>query len=427
MFDRLRKIGLSNWILIGMILGIVVGLFFNLYVGDSYAKNFIMDNIFQLCGNAFISLLKMLVVPLVFCSIVVSLSSISDMQKLKAIGGKTILLYLLTSIISILVAFGIGFIIQPGAGLHMPVTNNSSSMMSNQTITDLLLNMIPENPFTALINNEILPAVILGVIFSFGLIKLKGKTPIVDKLFKDFDHIIMKTTDFIMNFAPVGIFCLMVSTFGTFGFESLIPLAKLFISILLAVFIMAFVVYPAMLIIFARLNPLIFFRKFLQTILFAFSSNSSTASIPLSLENLEEMGVSIDVASFTTPLGISINKNGGSVFYVLSVVFAAQVHGIDLGVSTILTLIFIILIAGNTAPGIPFGYILSLNIVFESIALPLQTIDLIVGIYNIVDMFLSAVGVVGNAICTVIVAFRQDSLDIDVFNGKKEAENWEDM
>ena len=107
--------------------------------------------------------------------------------------------------------------------------------------------------------------------------------------------------------------------------------------------------------------------------------------------------------------------------------FAAQVHGIDLGVSTILTLIFIILIAGNTAPGIPFGYILSLNIVFESIALPLQMIDLITGIYNIVDMFLTAVSVVGNAICTVIVASRQDSLDKDVFNGKKEAENWEDM
>ena len=306
MFDRLRKIGLSNWILIGLIMGIVVGLFFNLYVGDSYAKNFIMNNIFQLCGNAFISLLKMLVVPLVFCSIVVSLSSISDMQKLRSIGGKTILLYLLTSIISILIAFGIGFIIQPGDGLHMPVTNNASSVMSNQTITDLLLNMIPENPFTALIDNDILPAVILGVIFSFGLIKLKSKTPIVEKLFKDFDHIIMKTTDFIMNFAPVRIFCLMVSTFGTFGFESLIPLAKLFISILLAVFIMTFVVYPAMLIIFARLNPLIFFRKFLQTMLFAFSSNSSTASIPLSLENLEAMGVSNDVASFTTHLGISI-------------------------------------------------------------------------------------------------------------------------
>ena len=423
MFNRMKKISLTNWILIGLILGILNGIFLNVYGENFFVKTFLMENIFKLVGDLFIKLMKMLVVPLVFFSIVVSLSSITDMNKLKTIGLRTILLFILCGIISMVVALIIGFTIKPGVGVNLPVAMQTSPMASNQTMTSLLLNMIPENSINALSNGDVLPVIIFGIIVSVVLLKLGDETSHVQKLFNDLNEITIEATKILMKISPIGIFCLMTNIFGTLGFKSFIPLTKLIICIILGLFIINFVLYPLMIIIFTRLNPLIFHKKFLPVTLFAFSTNSSNATIPLSLEIMEEMGVDPDIASFTVPLGAIFNKNGHTIAFTLIALFAAQVSGMDLGSSVILMLIVSVLITANTAPSVPLGGIFSLEIIFSSVGLPLPILELITGVYNIIEMMDTAINVTGDAICTIIVAFKDKSLDLNVFNGKKEPEN----
>ena len=423
MFNRIKKISLTKWILIGLILGILNGIFFNLYVGDCFAKVFLMDNVFKLGGDIFIKLMKMLVVPIVFFSIVVSLSSITDVNKLKTIGVRTILLFIASCIISMLLAFVIGFTIQPGVGVNLPADMQTSVMASNQTMTTLLLSMIPENSFNALSNGDVLPVIIYGIIVSVVLLKLGDETSHLQKLFTDLNEITIKATKILMKISPIGIFCLMTNIFGTLGFESFIPLTKLIICIIIGLFILNFVLYPLMLIIYTRVNPLIFIKKYMAVTLFAFSSNSSNATIPLSLETMEEMGVAPDVASFTVPLGAIFNKNGHTLAFTLIALFAAQVSGMDLSASVMLMLIVSVLITANNAPSVPLGGLFSLNIIFSSVGLPLAILELITGIYNIIEMMDTAINVTGDAICTIIVAFKDKSLDLDVFNSKKEPED----
>ena len=423
MFSKLRKISLGNWILIGMVLGLITGLYLNLYVDNHFIKNILlMDNIFYLGGNVFVRLMKMLVVPLVFCSIVMSLASISDIHKIGTIGIKSILYYLLTTLIAIFVAFGVGFIIKPGLGLNMTTISQTSAGTVNQTITNTLLNIIPENPLNSLINGDMLPAIIFGLLIGFILVKLRDETPIVNKLFEQSNHIMITMTELVMKFAPIGVFCLMARTFGTMGFDTIMPLAKLIGCVVIAFAVQTFLVYPVLIVIFARINPIRFFKKYSAVMFFAFSSLSSNAAIPLSINNLEDMGVSRDISSFTIPLGTTINQDGASIIFGIAVMFAAQAHGIDLNTSILLTAIFAILMASTSTPSVPLAGIFSITVIFNSIGMPVQVINLMMGIYNILDMFITTDNTTGNAVCTLIVSSKYNSFDVDVYNGKKEPE-----
>jgi len=330
MLNYLRKISLGNWILIAMILGILTGVFLNFHVENDFIKNYIlMDNIFYLGGDLFIRLMKMLVVPLVFCSIIMSIASVSDIRKLGTIGARSILFFLFTNILSIIIALVLGAIIKPGAGLTIPTSQLMSNSTTPMTLTDTILNIFPENPLNALTNGEMLPIILFGILIGFILIKLKDETSTVYSLFDELNHIMMKMTNFIMKIAPIGVFCMMARTFGTLGFESILPLTKFIGCIILVIAIQIFVFYPIIFIIFTRANPLKFYRKFWPAMFFAFSSASSNAPIPLSMEKLDEMGVSHDVSLFTIPLGSSLNKSGSAVFFSVGVLFAAQAYGID--------------------------------------------------------------------------------------------------
>ena len=249
MFYRLKRISLGNWILMGMVLGLIVGLFLNLYVHDNFIKEFIlMDNVFYLGGNIFIRLLKMLVVPLVFCSIVVGISSIRDIRKIFVIGGRTVLLYLATSIIGIFIAFTISLVFKPGLGINMASVTQTSNATLNQTLTGLVLNIIPDNPLNALASSEMLPVIIFGLIIGVILVKFGQSTPTVNNIFKETNKIMIAMTGIVVKFAPIGVFCLTAMTFGTLGFESILPLAKFIGCVLLSLLIQLFLVYPFMLV-----------------------------------------------------------------------------------------------------------------------------------------------------------------------------------
>lgn len=424
MLTKLKKISLGNWILISMILGLIVGLILNFYVTNPFIKDIILiDNVFFLGGNLFIKLMKMLVVPLVFCSIIVGVTSISDIRKIGAIGGRAILIYLITTALAVTIALLIAKIINPGIGLNMVGLADSSNVTTNVTITGTILSMVPENPLNSLANGDMLPVIIFGVIIGIILAKLKEETETINKIFSEGNTIMMEMTRIVMKFAPIGVFCLMAKTFATLGFDGLIPLSKYIACILLALAVQAFIVYPTLLVILTRLNPMKFFRKFFSVMLFAFSSSSSNATIPLNLEKLSELGVSRDVSSFTIPLGATINMDGTAIMQGVAVMFASQAYGMDLGVSALITVIFTAVMASIGTAGVPSVGLITLNMVFASVGLPTDAIGIIMGIDYILDMVRTAVNVTGDAICTIIVAFKNKSIDLDAFNSKKEIES----
>lgn len=423
MYKYFKKISLGNWILIGMILGFIVGLFLNFYVDDPYIKNTILiDNIFYLGGTGFIRLMKMLVVPLVFCSIIVGVSSISDIKKIGTIGGRTILIYLVTTAMAITIALLIGMVIKPGMGLNLVATGQSTSVTINQTMTDTILNVIPENPFTSLASGDMLPVIIFAVIIGIILAQLKEEVQLVSDFFDQSNKIMMEMTSLVMKFAPIGVFCLMAKTFAGLGFEGLLPMGKYVLCVLVGLAVQAVLVYPSLMVVLTRLNPIRFFKKFFSVMLFAFSASSSNATIPINIDKLEEMGVSREVSSFTIPLGATVNMDGTAIMQGVAVMFAAQAYGIDLGTSALITVIFTAVLASVGTAGVPSVGLVTLTMVFNSVGLPVEAIGMLFGIDHILDMFRTAVNVAGDAVCTIIVSLKNKSMDVDVYNGKKEAE-----
>ena len=420
MLDKFKKISLGNWILIGMILGFIVGLILNFWVKDPFIKDIVLiDNVFYIGGTVFIKLMKMLVVPLVFCSIVVGVASISDIRKICKIGGTTILIYLLTTALAITIALLIAGIIKPGEGLNMAGLAQAN-LTATQSMADTLINIIPDNPINSLAAGDMLPVIIFGVLIGIILAKLREETKTVNKMFEEGNTIMMEMTSIVMKFAPIGVFCLMAKTFAGLGFGGLMPLLKYIGCVLLGLAIQAFIVYPSIMVILTRLNPIKFFKRFISVMFFAFSSSTSNATIPLNMEKLSEMGVSRDVSSFTIPLGATINMDGTAIMQGCAVMFAAQAYGIDLGTSALITVVFTAVMASVGTAGVPSVGLITLNMVFNSVGLPVDAIGIIMGIDHLLDMFRTAVNVTGDAICTIIVSFRSKALDLDVFNGKKE-------
>ncbi len=428
MIEKIRKISLGNWMLIGMILGFLVGLILNFFVTDTFIKDAILvNNIFYLGGNGFIRLMKMLVVPLVFFSIVVGVASISDIKKIGSIGGLTVGIYLLTTALAIIISLLLAGFIQPGDGLNM-VGLAHANVTTNTTLPDTILNMIPDNPFNSLANGDMLPVIIFGLLVGIILAKLREETKIVNEFFVQGNTIMMEMTRIVMKFAPIGIFCLMARTFASLGFSGLLPLVKFIICVLIGLAIQALIVYPSLLVIFTRLNPIKFFKNFYPVMFFAFSSSSSNATIPLTLEKLSELGVSREVSSFTIPLGATINMDGTAIMQGCAVMFAAQAYGIDLGLTALLTVIFTAVMASIGTAGVPSVGLITLNMVFNSIGLPVDAIGVIMGIDHLLDMVRTAVNVAGDAICTIIVSLKNKSIDLDIYNGKKAPlETWDDI
>ena len=419
MLNKIRQININNFIFISMILGFLVGMILNLWVPESFFKDTILiDNIFYFGSTAFINLMKMLVVPLVFCSIVVGTASIINTKKIGNITIEIIILYLGTTLIAVCIAILLASLIQPGNGLNMIGSVYTSNVTSNVTLTDNLLNMIPSNPIGSLANGEMIPTIIFALIIGGILSVLKEETRLVKDFFTQFNKIMIKMTIWVMKLAPIGIFCLLASTFATLGLDALMPLFKFIACVILAIIIQSVIIYPLLLLLFTRLSPINFIKKFSSVLMFAFSSTSSNATIPLTLETLSQLGVSEEVSSFSIPLGATINMDGNAIMQGCAVMFATQAYGMDLGLSALITIIFTAVIASISAAGIPSAAIISMNMLFMSVGLPLDIITIIMGIDHFLDMFRTAINVLGDAICTIIVAFKNNALNSDVFNGK---------
>lgn len=417
MENKLKELKLNDWIIISMVLGFLIGMIINLYASTSFVKDIIIDNIFYFGGTAFINLMKMLVVPLVFFSIIVGTASLSNSRKIGNISVEIIILYIVTTLIAVCLAIFVASIIQPGNGLSMVGTQYTSNITSNVTLTDNLLNMIPSNPIGSMANGEIIPIIIFAILIGLVLSSLPEETPLLKDFFTQANKVMIKMTLWVMKLAPIGVFCLMASTFANLGISGLMPLFKFIISVIIAIAIQLFILYPILLVAFTKLSPIKFFKKFLSVMVFAFSSTSSNATIPLTLEKLSELGVSKEVSSFSIPLGATINMDGNAIMQGCAIMFATQAYGLDLGLSALITVIFMAVIASISAAGIPSAAIISMNMLFMSVGLPLDIITILLGIDHFLDMFRTVINVTGDAICTIIVSFKNKVLDVDLFNG----------
>lgn len=366
----------------------------------------------------------MLVVPLVFCSIVCGAASIGDTKTLGTVDVKTLAFYICTTALAVCVALIVANIINPGLGVDMSAivvgdtrSLSSSGQSSDVSVIDTLLAIIPANPIEALANGDML-AIIFFALFVGIIIAIMGrKVETVHSFFEQFNDIMMKMTSAIMIVAPIGVFCLLARTFANVGFEAFFPMLKYMGSVLLGLLVHCLVINMILLFVFARVNPITFLKKFVPVMMFAFSTATSNATIPLNIETLtKKIGVDRRISSFTIPLGATINMDGTSIMQGVAVVFTAQLFGVELGPMEYLTVIATATLASIGTAGVPSVGLITLSMVFNSVGLPLEGIALIMGIDRILDMARTAVNITGDAVCTTVVARQEKRLDLDIFN-----------
>lgn len=415
-----KKIGLSTQIFIALLIGALFGVVIHYWIPSSYIKDtVIVEGVLYVVGQGFIRLMQMLVVPLVFCSLICGSMAIGDTKTLGKVGVKTIGFYLVTTALAVCVALGSALLINPGRGLDMDAVQKGtvSSATEATSLVDTLLNIIPKNPVQSMANGDMLPIIVFALFVGIMLAKLGTRGSVVANFFSQFNDVMMEMTMAIMKIAPIGVFCLIARTFATVGFSAFAPMLKYMGNVTLALAIQCLVVYQILLFVFTRLNPFKFIKKFLPVMGFAFSTATSNATIPMSIDTLsKKMGVSKQISSFTIPLGATINMDGTSIMQGVAVVFIAQAYGIPLTMGNLATVVVTATLASIGTAGVPSVGLVTLAMVLNSVGLPTEGIALIMGIDHILDMIRTAVNITGDAVCTTIVCHQEGSLNREVFN-----------
>lgn len=426
-----KKIGLTARIVIGMVTGILVGLFFQSLLGDADErhlellgfsiplKGLFVDGIFHVGGEIFIASLKMLVVPLVFVSLVCGTCSLSDTSTLGRLGGKSISLYIMTTALAIALAIGIAVLLPLGEGVVMH-SDASFDAAAAPTLAEVFINIFPSNPIESMASGNMLQVIVFAVLFGIS-IALSGKPgERIAAMFNDFNEVIMKLVTLLMNLAPYGVFFLMAKLFTTLGFEVIKELSKYFGTVLTVLLIQGFIVYPTLLKLLSGLNPFIFLKKMRDAALFAFSTSSSNATLPITMETVnKKLGVNNSISSFTVPLGATINMDGTAIMQGVATVFIAQVFAVDLTVGDYLMVILTATLASIGTAGVPGVGLIMLAMVLQQVGLPVEGIALIIGVDRLLDMIRTSVNITGDAMVSCVVAKSEGEFDADIYNNPR--------
>ena len=411
-----KKVTLTSKILIGLFLGFIFGLFLK-SMPSSYVKDtVIIGGIFKVLGTGFTTSIKMMVVPLVFVSLVCGSSSMGDVKQLGRIGSKTMVFYLSTTAVAIIIALFLGSVLKPGVGLDM------SSMMSGEvaigeskSIVDIILGIIPSNPIAAFVNGDMLQIIFFALLTGVAMSMIGEKADPVRKIFESANDICMKMVSIIMLAAPFGVFALVAETFSTVGKDAILVLVKYLAVVLLGLLIHVTLVYGGLFKLFTKQKIKPFLKKFTRVAAITFSTSSSNASVPASMEILEELGVGKTTRSFTIPMGATINMDGTAIMQGVAALFIAQIYGIDLEMNQMMTIVLTATLASIGTAGVPGVGMIMLSMVLTSVNLPLEGIGLIMGVERIVDMFRTTVNVMGDNVCTLIVANSENDFNKEMF------------
>lgn len=394
-------------IVIGMILGITVGLIF----GEDAA-------VLKPIGSFFVNTIKMLIVPLVFCSIIVGITSMQDTNKMGRIGFKAVMFYLISTAVAITIGLVLGHVLQPGAGLGL-VAQQVEVVKETSSLVDTLVALVPTNPVSALAQGHILQIIVFAVALgvSLTLIGEKGKPAVA--LFESLAEAMYKLTDLVMKLAPYGVFALMAWVAGKFGLALLLPLVKVIGAVYLGSILHVLGVYSALILFIAKLSPVQYFRGIVDAQVVAFTTTSSAGTLPVSMKCAREnLGVSKGVSSFVLPLGTTINMDGTALYQGVTTLFVAQAFGIDLGMPEYITIILTATLASIGTAGVPGAGLIMLTLVLTTVGLPVEGVALIAGIDRILDMARTTVNISGDIAASVIIAKSEKELDTTIYNAK---------
>lgn len=400
----MKKMQLTTKILIGLGLGILVGLTLtgSPDTATTYIKPF---------GTLFLNLIKMIIVPLVFSSLIVGAASVGDVKKLGRIGGKTVGYYLCTTAVAVTIGLILGNVLQPGAGMTIPV-DASVAAKDAPSLIDTLLNIFPKNPLKGLVEGNMLQIIAFALFLGIGATSLpeeKGK-PFID-FFDSLAEIMYKVTAFIMSLAPYGVFALIAPVVATNGPAVLLPLLKVIGAVYIGCILHSILVYSSAVKVFAKISPINFFKGIMPAALTAFSTTSSSGTLPVSIRcTRENLGVSEGVSSFVLPLGATINMDGTALYQGVCALFVAQVYGLDLTMSQQLTIILTATLASIGTAGVPGAGFIMLTMVVKSVGLPLEGVALIGGIDRVLDMARTSVNVIGDTSAAAVIAATEGEL-----------------
>jgi Na+/H+-dicarboxylate symporter len=408
---------LTRNVLIGMFAGV---LFASLFY---YSQEFISQQIFlfaekyffNLGGQIFKNLLLLIVVPLVFFSLVSGISSLSNMVKLGSIATKTIGLYLLTTAFAVIIAIFFGWVFnisgyEGEVSAYIPPSGDSS-------LYGTVIKIFPNNIFGAFVENNMLGIVFISVLFGIALNLTDELTNNLSKNFERLNIVFLKIVLIIMGFAPVGVFCLMGSYVMDHGLDIFGDLIQYVLILIFVLFFHLIFTYSIILKLFANLNPITFYKKMRNVALFAFSTSSSAATIPVTLKTVsDDLGVKKDVSSFVIPVGATINMDGTAIMQGLATMFIASTAGVDLSMVEYVQIVMLAMVASIGAAAVPSAGTITLALILSSLGLPLDAIGLILAVDRILDMIRTSVNVCGDAAVSCIVAVSEDELDYQIYN-----------
>ena len=404
---------LTRNILLGMLLGFAVGsiIYYTNIFGDTLS-NIIEVYAFKLGSDIFINLLKMLIVPLVFFSLVSGISSLGNLKSIGNISLKTITLYLITTAIAVSLSLFIGAIFQPGSGVNTANLISPDKLPQGQGIYQTILDIFPANIIEAMANNQMLAIVFFSIIFGLALNKTNHLTNNLSKSFEKLNTVFMQLVVMIIAFAPIGVFCLIGKFVVADGLNVFGEALKYVILLIATLFLHMFITYSVLIKFFTRLSLKTFFLKMKDVAVFAFSTSSSAATIPVTLKTVEnELGVNKNVAAFVVPVGATINMDGTAIMQGMATIFIAQMSGIDL---SLIQYIQVVLLAVATSIGtaaVPSAGTITLVIILQQFGLPLEAIGIILAVDRILDMTRTAINVTGDAAVACVVAESEGMLE----------------
>ena len=404
-------------ILIGMAAGVLVGLAVQGFTSDGHwIQAVLIQDVFDAGGKVFIASLRLMVVPLVLVSLVCGSSSLADGASMGRLGGKSIGLYLFTTAVAISLALGLALFISPGEG-------GSASQAVEYTprpspgLKETFLNIFPTNPVRAMADGNMLQIIVFALLLGTALGRSGVAGQRIRSLFEDLNGVLMRLIVMLISLAPFGVFFLMAKLFSEVGWRDIIELGKYFATVVLALIIHASVVYPALLLWLAKTNPLKFYQKMREPMLFAFSTSSSGATLPVTLRTVEKkLGVDNSIASFSVPLGATINMDGTAIMQGVATVFIAQYFHVDLVFSDYLMVILTATMASVGTAAVPGVGLIMLTMVLTQVGLPVEGIALIIGVDRLLDMTRTAGNVAGDATVATIVAHSEKKLDRSVLD-----------
>lgn len=417
---------LTNKVLLGLALGTIFGGILNT-LDNAWLNTHIVDGLMYAGGKLFVNALKMLVVPLVIFSLIPGVFAIGDVKLLGKVGGKSIVLYIATTAIAITTAITLAALTGIGNGGTPPEDIDFVARTADKGALDILIGIVPTNVFNAFASGDMLAIIFFSVFFGIAALSIKEQTAETITMIEQMNKIVMRMVEMVMWFAPYAVFCLIGKAIADIGLSLLLDLIGYFMVVVAALLFHAFVTQMAILKLFTGLNIGLFLKKIRSAQLFAFSTSSSGATIPVTLRTVQErLGVDRAISSFSVPFGATINMDGTAIMQGVATVFIANLYGIDLGLAGYTMVVLTAVLASIGTAAVPSVGLVMLTLVFEQVNLPVAAIGLIMGVDRLLDMTRTAVNVTGDTVVTVVVTNSEAKLDLTVFNDP-EAGNLQDI